>query len=225
MPQLAQGAGFHGPSLADDADAVAERLDLGQHMAGEQDRTAAVALLGDAALEDPLHQRVEPGGRLVEDEQIDIGGEGGNKGDLLAVALGVRPPLPGGVEFEPLQQLGPARGVEPSAQPPEEVDDLTAGEIAPQGHIAGDIGDPAVQCDGVLPGVPAQQPGRAAVGAQQAEQDADRRGLAGRRRARGSRGPHRPPPTDRGRPVRGCGRRTCGDRRPGWRGRERAPWS
>ena len=77
------------------------------------------------------------------------------------------------------RSVGPPRAVQSSAQPAVEIDDLAAGEIAPQGHIAGDVGDAAVQLDGVLPGVLAQEPGRAAVGAQQTEQDADRRGLPG----------------------------------------------
>jgi len=46
-----------------------------------------VALVAQAVAERHLHQRVEPGGRLVEDEQLDVGRERGHEGDLLAVAL------------------------------------------------------------------------------------------------------------------------------------------
>ena len=98
-------------------DAVAQRLDLGEDVAGEQDRAAARALLGDALAEDLLHQRVQPGRRLVEDQQLDVGGQRGDQRDLLAVALGVGAALLGRVELEALEQLGAALLVEPAAQP------------------------------------------------------------------------------------------------------------
>ena len=65
-----------------------------------------LARLLDAGLEHRLHQRVEPGGRLVEDEQLGVGGERGDERDLLPVALGVRAALLRRVELEALEQLG-----------------------------------------------------------------------------------------------------------------------
>lgn len=41
----------------------------------------------DAVLEHGLHQWVEPGGRFVHDQQFDIGGQRGDDGNLLPVAL------------------------------------------------------------------------------------------------------------------------------------------
>ena len=38
------------------------------------------------------------------------------------------------IEIEALQQLGPALGVQPAAQPAEQVDDFAAGQVRPQGH-------------------------------------------------------------------------------------------
>ena len=55
-------------------------------MAAEQHVPAAVALLGDEAAEDLLHERVEPRGGLVEDEELDVAGEGRDESDLLPVA-------------------------------------------------------------------------------------------------------------------------------------------
>ena len=69
--------------------------------------------------------------------------------------------------------------VEAAAQPAVQVDDLAAGEVAPQGDVSGDVRDAAVQLDRVAPGVPAEQLGGAGVGAQQSEQDADGGGLPG----------------------------------------------
>ena len=61
--------------------------------------------LRHAVVEDLLHQRVQAGRRLVEHEQVHVGGERRDQRDLLPVALGVRAALLGRVEVEPLQQL------------------------------------------------------------------------------------------------------------------------
>jgi hypothetical protein len=61
-------SGLDGAALPDDGDPVTQRLDLGQDMAGEQHGTAATALLRDALAEHLLHERVEAGGRFVQDE-------------------------------------------------------------------------------------------------------------------------------------------------------------
>ncbi len=139
-----------------------------------------------------------PGGRLVEDEQLDVGGERGDEGDLLPVALGVGPALLARVEVEALQQLGAAPGVEAAAEPAEQVDDLAAGQVGPQRDVAGHVREAAVQFRGVAPRVAAEQPGGAGVGAQQPEQDPDGGGLPG------AVGPeeavHLPGPTDRSSP-------------------------
>ena len=168
----------HRPA-ADDADPVAEPLHLGQDVAAQQHGVPVVAEPVDALLEDRLHQRVEPGGRLVEDEQLDVGGERGDERDLLPVALGVGAALLGRVQLEPLDQLGAPLLVEPAAQPAEQVDGLAAGEVGPQVHVAGHVGQPAVQLGGLAPRVAAEQPDLARVLAQQAEQHPDGRGLAG----------------------------------------------
>ena len=83
--------------------------------------------LGDARGEDLLHQRVQAGGRLVEDQQVRRRCERGDQGDLLPVALGVGAALLGRVELEALQHLGPARVVDRgAAHPQQQVDHLAA---------------------------------------------------------------------------------------------------
>jgi hypothetical protein len=64
-------------------------------------------------------------------------------------------------------------------QPAEQVDHLAAGQVRPQRHVAGHVRQPTVQRDRVVPGIAAEQPGRAGVGAHQAEQDTDGGGLPG----------------------------------------------
>ena len=178
VPQLGQAAGLHGAAAPDDRDPVAEHLDLGQDVAGQQHRPPSLPLLLDALAERGLHQRVEPGGRLVEQQQLHIGGERGDERDLLPVPLGVGARPDRRVELEPFDQAGPALLVKPAAEPAEQVDHLAAGEVRPEAHVAGYVREPAVQLGGLRPGVAAEQRHRPAVGAQQPEQDADRGGLA-----------------------------------------------
>jgi hypothetical protein len=59
-----------------------------------------------------------------------------------------------------------------------EVDGLPAGQIGPERHVAGNVGDPPVQRHRVPPGVAAEQPHGARFGAQQTQQHPDRGGLA-----------------------------------------------
>ena len=53
---------------------------------------------------------------------------------------------------------------QPPAQPAEQVDDLATGQVGPEGHVAGDVGEPAVQRHGLPPRIAAQQRGPAAIG-------------------------------------------------------------
>ena len=167
MAQLAKGAGLDGATGPDDAHRVAERLDLAEDVAGEQDGAPVAADLLDALPEDPLHERVQPGRRLVEEEQLDVRGQRRDEGDLLPVALGVGPALLRRVQLETLEEPGLAGRVEPAAEPPEQVDDLAAGEIGPDRHVAGHVGEPSVQRLDLGPWVAAEQRRGPTVGAEQ----------------------------------------------------------
>ena len=179
VTQLGQRAVLHGPTGAQDADPVAERLDLGQDVAREQHRAAGAGLLAHALREHRLHQRVEARGGLVEQQQLDVGGERGDQRHLLPVPLAVAAAAPGRVEVEALEQVRAAARVDAAPQPAEQVDDLAAGERRPQVDVAGHVGQPAVQRRRVAPRVAAEQPHRAGVRPQQAEQHPDRGRLAG----------------------------------------------
>ncbi len=137
-----------------------------------------LAFAGDAVAEGSFHQRVQAAGRLVEQEELGVAGQRGDQRDLLPVALGVGAGLLGRVELEAFGQVLPALGVQAAAQPAQEVDDLAAGQARPQGDVAGDVGQPAVQGHGVAPRVTAEQFGVARARAQQAEQDPQGGGLA-----------------------------------------------
>ena len=124
----------------------AEPLDLAEDVAGEQHRAARGLALGDALVEDLLHQRVEPGGRLVEDQQLGVGRERRDERDLLPVALGVGAALLGRVELEPLEQLVATAG----AGSPSRIRSSRSTVSPPDrlGHrvdVAGHVGEPAVE--------------------------------------------------------------------------------
>ena len=108
MPQLGQRAGLDGRP-ARMMLTRSHSLSTSARMWLETAPCAPVAEVVDALLEDRLHQRVQPGGGLVEDEELGVAGERRDEGDLLAVALGVGPALLGRVELEALQQVARRR--------------------------------------------------------------------------------------------------------------------
>ena len=74
----------------EDADPVADRLDLVEEVAREQDREAALVDEPPQQLEDLDHaERVDRGGRLVEDEQVGRLDEGVGDAEPLAHAARV----------------------------------------------------------------------------------------------------------------------------------------
>jgi hypothetical protein len=93
-------------------------------VARQQHRAAGLPGLLDRLAEDGLHEWVEPGRGLVEQEQLDVGGQRGDQRDLLPVALGVGAPLLRRIQLEPLEQLLPALGVQTAPEPAEQVDGL-----------------------------------------------------------------------------------------------------
>ena len=179
VAQLVEGAGLGRAAGADDRHAIAQRLDLSQDVAGEQDRAPRVAQLADDVLKDDLHQRIESGRRLIQQVELDVRRESRDERHLLAVALRVGAALLGGVQLEPLQQDVAPRPVERAAQRAEQVDDLAAGEVRPQVHLARHVCQATVQRNRITPRVAAEQRDDPGVPAQQAEQDADRGRLAG----------------------------------------------
>ena len=75
MAHLGQRPGLDGAAQPDDRHPVAECLHLRQDVAGEQHGAPALPFLLDAGAERSLHQRIEASGRLVQQKQLDVGGE------------------------------------------------------------------------------------------------------------------------------------------------------
>ena len=80
----------------------------------QQHRPPVALVLEDDPAELRLHQRVEARGRLVEQQQLHLGRQRGDEGDLLPVALRVGPALLRRVEVEALQQGVPPAAVQPA---------------------------------------------------------------------------------------------------------------
>ena len=68
--QLAESPATTTSPLPQDADAVAEHLDVAQDVAREEDRAPALLLLDDEVAHLLASHRIEPAHRLVEDEQL-----------------------------------------------------------------------------------------------------------------------------------------------------------
>ena len=109
VAEILEGARVGGPAGADDGQVIAERLDLGEDVAREQDGAAGGMGLADHLLEDGHHERVEAGGGLVQQVEFDVGREGRDERDLLPVSLGVGAALLRRVELEPFDEVGAAR--------------------------------------------------------------------------------------------------------------------
>jgi hypothetical protein len=74
VTQLCQRALIDQPALLEDPDSVADRLDLGQDVRGEEDRLPALLGRRHALPERHLHQRVQPAGGLIQHQQVGTGG-------------------------------------------------------------------------------------------------------------------------------------------------------
>jgi hypothetical protein len=81
-------------------------------VARQEDRPALGARLADQLVERLLDERIEPGRRFVEDEQLGPVLERDDQADLLLVALGVLLELARRVEIEALDQRGLVGGVD-----------------------------------------------------------------------------------------------------------------
>src|SRR5262249_51843685 len=124
-------------------------------------------------------QRVEPARGLVEEEQVRARRERRDQLNLLAVSLPQGAHLLPRVEPKPLDELVAISNVDAAAQPGEELERLGASQRRPEERLARDVRDATVRLDRRRPRVDAEELGTPAARAVQAQQQADRRRLAG----------------------------------------------
>ena len=127
-------------SGADDPDAVGRMLHLVERVRGEEDRSALGRRLANESPKLLLKQRVEPAGRLVEDQERRPVHECLDEPELLAVAL--RELTDRAVEHraEPLAELVAERRLA-AAQAHERVELRAAGETVEEPEVSGQIPD------------------------------------------------------------------------------------
>ncbi len=177
--KLLDGPLDHDPPGSQDGDAVGRPLDLAQDVRGEKHRGPAVACLGDHGQELVLHQRIEPAGRLVEDQEVGPWRERQEQGDLSSVAR--REVAGGPIEID-LQALGDrvhARHVQAPSEPADRCDELARGHPFGKSQLARDVTDSTSHADPVTAWIPPEYLDRSARRPDEVEQAADGRALAG----------------------------------------------
>ena len=176
-PQGPQVALLDDPAVLDDRHRTAQALYLGQDVTGEQNRAALGSGSGNLLGEDPLHERIQTAGGLIEHQQTRRRGQGGHQRHLLPVPLGVGPYPFAGIQIEALNELGLPLGVARAAQPGQGVEHLATGQGRPQRHVTGNIGDLPVDERGLPPRLAAQHAHASTIGPVEPQQDADRGGF------------------------------------------------
>ncbi len=104
-PEVLDGVGHHESAVTDDGDPVGDALHLGERVGRQQHRAAPHRGLADEALELGLHQGIESGGRLVEDQQFRGVCEREQQADLLPVAFRQLPDRAIHLDAEPGDQV------------------------------------------------------------------------------------------------------------------------
>ncbi len=109
--QLLDGPLREQPALAHDEHVVDGLLDLGEHVAGDEDRAALAACLRRNVRSQQHPFRVEAVGRLVEDEHLGVAEQGRGERQALSHARGVALDRPFGraLQLDELERLVHAR--------------------------------------------------------------------------------------------------------------------
>jgi hypothetical protein len=126
-----------------------------------------------------LHEGVEAGGGLVQDEQLGIPHQRLHEPHLLAIAFGQGANGPVELEIEALCQLLRLFPRGPTAQMGEVGEELPGSQTVVQGKVAGQIADSAPDGHALASGVETEQADAPGVGPDQVQQQADRGGLSG----------------------------------------------
>ena len=182
--ELGLGALADDPALPDHHDVVGDDLDLGEQVGGQQDGPPVVGVVAEQVAHPADAGRVEPVGRLVQDQHRRVADQGGGDAEALAHAERVvaHPPVGLGLgEADQLEQLG-----DPGGRDAHDLlgdgQDLAAGAA---GVLGGGVEHHADLAPGVgQVGEPAAGDGRRALGGRrEADHHPHGRGLAGPVRA------------------------------------------
>jgi len=158
---------------------VAQRLDLAEDVRRQEDSVPPPPRLRNALAERLLHQRIQPAGRLIQDQQVGPRAQRGDQQHLLPVALGVGVDPLRRVQLEPPDQLVPIGSVDLAVHPAQQVQRLRTGQPRPQVRLTRHVGDPPVSLTRKFLRVHPEDLRAAGAGPDQPQQAADRRGLPG----------------------------------------------
>ncbi len=179
MAHLGQGPHLDKSAVAEDPDLVTKCFDFAHDVRREKDGLAAFLGFVDATAEGLLHERVEPAGGLVENEQVRSGHQGRDQDDLLTIPLGVGANLLGRIEIEPGHELLAVGLVHLSLHPAQQVQGLFAGQRGPQVCLARDVGQAPVGIDRSMLAVETEDLGSSRRRLDQPQQQSDGRRLPG----------------------------------------------
>ncbi len=133
----------HQTPLPDDPHPVGDPLDLRQDVGGEEDGPSLFLRLLHHPVELLLHQRVEPAGGFVEDQQPRMVHESLDEPHLLFVAAGQIAHGSVQVELQPLRQLARLPHPAQVSQMSEIGQQLLTGEALVEGELPRQVADPA----------------------------------------------------------------------------------
>ena len=162
-------------------DAVADPLDLGQHVRGEQHRPPGPPDVVDDRVERPLHERVEAFGRFVEDRQLRIVLQRLDDPELLAHASRVvadRPAERSRIELEAVAQRRAPDG-RPAGEVGEVVEVALTRQAVVERDAAGQVAGVGADGHGLGDDVPPEHSRRPGRRVQEPEQEPDEGALAG----------------------------------------------
>src|SRR5260221_6964715 len=112
------------PPLADDGDAVAGLLHLGEDVRGKEDRASPGLDLGYHFIEFLLVEWIETAGWFIQDEQAWLMHEGLHQSQLLLVAVRICAEAFAGIKAQTLDQAADVGLVDSAAQVAQGLDDL-----------------------------------------------------------------------------------------------------
>ena len=167
------------PALAKDRQTVGDALDLRQRVRRQEHRAALGAHLSQQRVEALLDERIQPGDRFVQDQQLGLVHEGLDQADLLPVPG--RQVADGAIDIgaEPLDQRVAHARIDPTPQFREVVEHGASGQFRIQREVAGQKTDAAADLEAVVDGVEPEHLRRARRRPDQIQEQAHRRRLAG----------------------------------------------
>src|ERR1700730_16365800 len=166
------------PPAADDADPVADVLDLRQDVGREKDRCALCFRFSAHVVELLLVERVEPAGRLVENEHPRTVHETEDDGELLLVTPGIIAEALREIKVETLANLRHDLLIDAAPQARDIGDDLACAKAAELRQLAGHIADMPLDRNGLALAVESEDSRRSRGRVDQPHQETDGRRLS-----------------------------------------------